>query len=218
MWGRCEKHCVRIDSQHSLSLISSACRWNLLTSFPLLRQLLRSDFWPDTINYKWVGCNKADGRFICYPQIYFCALGSHSTPPTHPHLQVHGLCVHGPRGPPPPHLPHTHPCRFTAYVYPVLVALLLWGPQDREHNFVLSFFWSWWWPLSFVAFILLGRVWCAVRGRWCSVWQGEASSPGRLTDSIYIISHAEKFSAVSTFSHLVCECACPRMISRSVLS
>ncbi|GAX80436.1 hypothetical protein CEUSTIGMA_g7875.t1, partial [Chlamydomonas eustigma] len=78
-------------------------RWNLLSSYPLLKDILRSEFWPDGLNFK-----------------------------------------------------------FTAYVYPVLVALLLWGPQDRDHNFVLNFFWAWWWPLSFVAFLFLGRVWCAV--------------------------------------------------------
>ena len=64
---------------------------------------------------------------------------------------------------PSPALPCPPPLRFTAYIYPVIVAILLWGPQDRDHNFVLSLFWAWWWPLSFVAFILLGRVWCAVR-------------------------------------------------------
>ncbi|GLC68372.1 hypothetical protein PLESTF_000684000 [Pleodorina starrii] len=52
--------------------------------------------------------------------------------------------------------------KFTAYVYPVIVALLLWGPPDRLHNPALAVFWDYWWPLVFVSFPLLGRVWCAV--------------------------------------------------------
>ncbi|KXZ56033.1 hypothetical protein GPECTOR_2g1585 [Gonium pectorale] len=56
---------------------------------------------------------------------------------------------------------------FTAYAYPLIVALLLWGPQasaraDRLHNPALAVFWDCWWPLVFVSFPLLGRVWCAV--------------------------------------------------------
>ena len=53
-------------------------------------------------------------------------------------------------------------CRFTAYVYPAVVALLLFGPQDRAHNFGLNFFWAWWWPGIFLVYPFLGRVWCAV--------------------------------------------------------
>ncbi|CAL8472261.1 g11803 [Coccomyxa elongata] len=52
--------------------------------------------------------------------------------------------------------------RFTAYVYPALVALLLFGPQDRAHNFGLNLFWCYWWPLMFIAYPFLGRIWCAV--------------------------------------------------------
>ncbi|PNH01184.1 Nif-specific regulatory protein [Tetrabaena socialis] len=56
--------------------------------------------------------------------------------------------------------------KLTAYVYPLVVALLLWGPQvlrsDRLHNPMLTVFWDGWWPLVFVSFPLLGRVWCAV--------------------------------------------------------
>lgn len=51
--------------------------------------------------------------------------------------------------------------RFTAYVYPALVALLLFGPQDRAHNFGLNLFWCYWWPLMFIAYPFLGRIWCA---------------------------------------------------------
>lgn len=32
-------------------------------------------------------------------------------------------------------------------------------PQDRGHNFCLSFFWNYWWPLMFIAYPFLGRIW-----------------------------------------------------------
>lgn len=50
---------------------------------------------------------------------------------------------------------------FTAYAYPVYLALLIWGPQDRDHNFGLNLFWAYWWPLMFIIYPLLGRVWCS---------------------------------------------------------
>ncbi|MEW5308688.1 MAG: hypothetical protein WDW38_000627 [Sanguina aurantia] len=78
-------------------------RWNLLSGYPLLKDLLRSDFWPDIINY-----------------------------------------------------------RFTVYVYPLIVALLLWGPQERLSNPALTVFWDGWWALSFLVYPFLGRAWCAV--------------------------------------------------------
>jgi hypothetical protein len=60
---------------------------------------------------------------------------------------------------------------FTAYVYPALVALLLFGPQDRAHNFGLNLFWCYWWPLSFLVYPFLGRIWCAgMAGQgWCEL-------------------------------------------------
>ncbi|GFR44902.1 hypothetical protein Agub_g6247, partial [Astrephomene gubernaculifera] len=51
---------------------------------------------------------------------------------------------------------------FTAYIYPLIVALLLLGPQDRAHNPALLLFWDGWWPAVFLSYPLLGRVWCAV--------------------------------------------------------
>lgn len=51
---------------------------------------------------------------------------------------------------------------FTIYAYAVVVLYLYLGPQDREHNAALNAFWCWWWPLSFVAYPFLGRVWCSV--------------------------------------------------------
>ncbi len=50
---------------------------------------------------------------------------------------------------------------FTAYVFPLVVALLLWGPQDRDHNALLNAFWAWWWPGIFLVYPFLGRIWCA---------------------------------------------------------
>jgi hypothetical protein len=41
------------------------------------------------------------------------------------------------------------------------VGLLLFGPQDREHNVVLTVFWAYWWPVIFLVYPFLGRVWCA---------------------------------------------------------
>ncbi|KAG2494498.1 hypothetical protein HYH03_007267 [Edaphochlamys debaryana] len=78
-------------------------RLNLLAAYPPLRRLLRSEVWPDAINFK-----------------------------------------------------------FTAIVYPIVVALLLLGPQDRAHSPSLAVFWDYWWPLVFVSYPFLGRVWCAV--------------------------------------------------------
>lgn len=34
--------------------------------------------------------------------------------------------------------------------------------QDRLHNTALTVFWDFWWPLIFVAYPFLGRIWCAV--------------------------------------------------------
>ncbi len=78
-------------------------RLDLLRSLPNLRKFLRSDIWPDKINFK-----------------------------------------------------------FTVYGFAALVFLLFVGPQDRDHNFGLNAFWCYWWPLSFIAFPFLGRVWCSI--------------------------------------------------------
>ncbi|GAQ91111.1 hypothetical protein KFL_007280100 [Klebsormidium nitens] len=52
--------------------------------------------------------------------------------------------------------------RFTAYAFAIGVCLLLFGPQDREHNVVLTVFWAYWWPVIFLMYPFLGRVWCAI--------------------------------------------------------
>jgi transcriptional regulator with AAA-type ATPase domain/NAD-dependent dihydropyrimidine dehydrogenase PreA subunit len=77
-------------------------RLNLLNVYPGLRRFLRSDWYPDRVNY-W----------------------------------------------------------FTAWVFPLVVAILFFAPQDRQHNFALNIFWAWWWPLILLLFPLIGRLWCA---------------------------------------------------------
>eukprot|EP00878_Enallax_costatus_P004842 GHUV01005096.1.p1 GENE.GHUV01005096.1~~GHUV01005096.1.p1 ORF type:complete len:906 (+),score=289.25 GHUV01005096.1:167-2884(+) len=47
-------------------------------------------------------------------------------------------------------------------IFAVVVALLFIGPQDRAHNFCLSLFWNYWWPLMFVIYPFLGRIWCSI--------------------------------------------------------
>ncbi|MBD2104369.1 sigma 54-interacting transcriptional regulator [Leptolyngbya sp. FACHB-261] len=51
---------------------------------------------------------------------------------------------------------------FTFGFFAVVVALLLFGPQTRDQNLALNFFWAWWWPLILVAFPFVGRLWCSV--------------------------------------------------------
>ena len=77
-------------------------RWNLLNTYPKLRQLLRSPWWPDRINFG-----------------------------------------------------------FTSWFYLLVVALLFLGPQTRDANIALNFFWAWWWPLILLLFPFVGRLWCA---------------------------------------------------------
>ncbi|XFA72387.1 sigma 54-interacting transcriptional regulator [Thermosynechococcaceae cyanobacterium Okahandja] len=51
---------------------------------------------------------------------------------------------------------------ITLWAFPLIVAIGLWGPQDRAHNLALNLFWAWWWPVSLLIFPFLGRIWCAV--------------------------------------------------------
>ncbi|MBE9051890.1 sigma 54-interacting transcriptional regulator [Nostocales cyanobacterium LEGE 11386] len=51
---------------------------------------------------------------------------------------------------------------FTAAAFAIIVGILFIGPQTRDRNFVLNFFWAWWWPFFLFLFPFLGRVWCAV--------------------------------------------------------
>ncbi len=51
---------------------------------------------------------------------------------------------------------------FMLWFYPIVIAVLMWGPQTRDRNFALNFFWAWWWPLILISFPFVGRLWCAV--------------------------------------------------------
>jgi hypothetical protein len=58
------------------------CRYNILERFPEVRSFLRSEWWPERINFG-----------------------------------------------------------FTRWVFPLVIAGLFLGPQDRDHNVFLNFFW-----------------------------------------------------------------------------
>ncbi len=51
---------------------------------------------------------------------------------------------------------------FTSWFYALVVALLFLGPQTREANIALNFFWAWWWPLILLLCPFVGRLWCSV--------------------------------------------------------
>ncbi|GLI58961.1 hypothetical protein VaNZ11_000745 [Volvox africanus] len=60
------------------------------------------------------------------------------------------------------------------------------NPQDRLHNPALAVFWDFWWPLVFISFPLLCRVWCDVcpfmiYGELAQKWRtGPAAYPSKL--------------------------------------
>ncbi len=44
----------------------------------------------------------------------------------------------------------------------ILVNLgLIFGPQTRDQNVFLNFFWAWWWPGILLSYPFIGRMWCA---------------------------------------------------------
>jgi len=51
---------------------------------------------------------------------------------------------------------------FTLGFFAVVVAVLMLGPQSRDRNIALNFFWAWWWVLILAAFPFVGRLWCSV--------------------------------------------------------
>ena len=51
--------------------------------------------------------------------------------------------------------------KLTAYIYPAYILMLLLGPQERSTNFGLNLFWCYWWPVIFVVYPFLGRIWCS---------------------------------------------------------
>jgi hypothetical protein len=62
---------------------------------------------------------------------------------------------------------------FTRWAFLAGVAVLWWGPQGRDDNFVLNLFWAWWWPLVLLTYPLVGRLWCSVCPFmiWGETWQ-----------------------------------------------
>ncbi|HEY9736324.1 MAG TPA: sigma 54-interacting transcriptional regulator, partial [Trichocoleus sp.] len=51
---------------------------------------------------------------------------------------------------------------FTLWFFALVVGVLFLGPQSRDRNIALLFFWAWWWPLVLLSFPFVGRLWCAV--------------------------------------------------------
>lgn len=47
------------------------------------------------------------------------------------------------------------------YAFAAVVLILFVAPQDRAHNFALNAFWAYWWPVMFLIYPFIGRVWCA---------------------------------------------------------
>ena len=52
--------------------------------------------------------------------------------------------------------------RITLWLFAVVVAIGLLGPQTRDQSVVLNLFWAWWWPVMLLLFPFLGRIWCSV--------------------------------------------------------
>ncbi len=51
---------------------------------------------------------------------------------------------------------------FTLGAFAIVVTALMLGPQSRDQNIALNFFWAWWWLLILVAFPFVGRLWCSI--------------------------------------------------------
>jgi polyferredoxin len=49
---------------------------------------------------------------------------------------------------------------FTSWFFAIVVLVLFLGPQTRDRNVMLNFFWDWWWLGSCLVFPFLGRIWC----------------------------------------------------------
>jgi transcriptional regulator with AAA-type ATPase domain/NAD-dependent dihydropyrimidine dehydrogenase PreA subunit len=50
---------------------------------------------------------------------------------------------------------------FTLTLFALVLAVLFLGPQNRDANIALNFFWAWWWMLILISFPFVGRLWCA---------------------------------------------------------
>ena len=42
------------------------------------------------------------------------------------------------------------------------LAALFLGPQTRDHNTALTYFWAGWWPAVMLSYPFLGRIWCSI--------------------------------------------------------
>ena len=73
------------------------------------------------------------------------------------------------------------PRRFWVLVMVLFIPVTVMGfigPQTRDANMALNFFWAWWWPGYLFLFAFVGRLWCAVcpfmiTGEWIrqlSLW------------------------------------------------
>lgn len=50
------------------------------------------------------------------------------------------------------------------FVVPIFVLVnlgLIFGPQTRDENVFLNFFWAWWWPGILISYPFFGRIWCS---------------------------------------------------------
>jgi polyferredoxin/CRP-like cAMP-binding protein len=73
------------------------------------------------------------------------------------------------------------PKRFWILVMGLFIPVIVMGfigPQTRDANMALNFFWAWWWPGYLFLFAFVGRLWCAIcpfmiTGEWIrqlSLW------------------------------------------------
>ncbi|MBE9112043.1 cyclic nucleotide-binding domain-containing protein [Nodosilinea sp. LEGE 07298] len=73
---------------------------------------------------------------------------------------------------------------LTLGLFAVVIAVLWFGPQQRENNVALTVFWAWWWPLVLLSFPFVGRLWCAVCPFMIygevTQWISQKLFPGRL--------------------------------------
>jgi len=47
-------------------------------------------------------------------------------------------------------------------VFMLTLAALFLGPQTRDHNTALTYFWAGWWPAVMLSYPFLGRIWCSI--------------------------------------------------------
>ena len=119
-------------------------RVDLLRSLPMLHRFVRSDWWPERINFGFTVY-----AFAVAVAVLFVAPQDRRARGTKGHCmpQHQVLAEHSRRETPCPLPP----------IRPSLAHLVC-----REHNFVLNIFWCDWWPLVFISYPFLGRIWCAV--------------------------------------------------------